>query len=373
MKIVVLTNELPPYRRFLFSYLSRHIENIKFYFVLNTKVEPFRTWNEVDLDNVFIVKSIKINSSFGYLYIPDFFHLFNIIRKIRPDVIITSQLGLFSFYSIVFKIILKSKIILWLEHHQYADVKINFARKILRKVILHNVDAFWFYGNLSYNYFKDYINDRPYIVGSQIYNFEEFYNKINQISSDFRDTLKSRLNLRDYDKIIAYVGRLESYKGVDLLLSYWDRIQKSFPDLKIALIIIGYGSLEKKIQSILSNIPNVYYIGKVNYSEIHTYYSIIDLLIFPTIWETWGFVVDEALCAGIPVLVSYRAGASELVNDGVNGSVIDPFDIEDIVKKIKIWLFVEDRKKISANYINVAKANLENLISQFIKLINIKM
>lgn len=371
-KVIILTNELPPYRRYLFSQLSKYIKNIQFYFVLTSRIEPFRTWDPIKLDpNIYILKSLKFKSNFGYIYIPNVFSLINIIIRVKPDIIISGQLGPTSFFMAILKNIFNFKLILWLESHMYADVKLSLFRKIFRKVILLRADAFWFYSNYSFSYFKNHILNKNYIVSSQIFDFESFYNKLKTINEIRKREIKKKLGLDGYDKIVAYIGRLEPYKGIEQLLNIWKIFQLdiSNSNLKVALVILGYGSLENMVEFIIKQekLMNVYYIGKVNYNEIFLYYSIIDLLVFPTLWETWGFVVNEALCAGVPVLVSYRAASSEIVINGDNGDKIDPFDTKDVIIKIKKWLSIDKQKKsqIALNFIINERLRLLKLLEDF--------
>ena len=55
----------------------------------------------------------------------------------------------------------------------------------------------------------------------------------------------------------------------------------------------------------------------------------------PSISETWGLVVEESLYFNTPVIISKNCGASELILDGSNGLVIDPYDIKSTKKIIK--------------------------------------
>lgn len=55
-------------------------------------------------------------------------------------------------------------------------------------------------------------------------------------------------------------------------------------------------------------------------------YNIGDILILPSYHEPWGLVVNEAMAAGLPVIVSNECGSSlDLVRDGENGYVLSPF------------------------------------------------
>jgi glycosyltransferase involved in cell wall biosynthesis len=69
----------------------------------------------------------------------------------------------------------------------------------------------------------------------------------------------------------------------------------------------------------------VTFAGHKSYDEIPSYYSSAKALILPSRSETWGLVVNEAMAAGLPVIVSQRCGcADDLVTEGDNGWVFDP-------------------------------------------------
>ena len=66
---------------------------------------------------------------------------------------------------------------------------------------------------------------------------------------------------------------------------------------------------------------------------ISPYYGLASSLVLLSISETWGLVVNEAMAAGLPVLVSHRCGCvPELVRPGVNGYVCDPLDTEGMAR-----------------------------------------
>ena len=68
--------------------------------------------------------------------------------------------------------------------------------------------------------------------------------------------------------------------------------------------------------------------GFARQSELPQLYGFARILLFPTQWDTWGVVANEACAAGLPVLISPMAGtAGELILDGENGFVL-PINIE---------------------------------------------
>jgi len=71
------------------------------------------------------------------------------------------------------------------------------------------------------------------------------------------------------------------------------------------------------------------------YEELPRIYSEAGLFVLPTLADTWGVVVNEALAAGLPVLGSMRAQAvTELVDDGKNGWTFEPGRPEEIYSAI---------------------------------------
>lgn len=69
--------------------------------------------------------------------------------------------------------------------------------------------------------------------------------------------------------------------------------------------------------------------GFKQYSELPAYYGLASVFILPSIKDTWGLVVNEAMAAGLPVLVSNRCGcAPDLVEEGCNGYTFDPYNVD---------------------------------------------
>jgi glycosyltransferase involved in cell wall biosynthesis len=93
-------------------------------------------------------------------------------------------------------------------------------------------------------------------------------------------------------------------------------------------MLLGSGELEESIQSIIreSNLTDAVQMeGFVQYEGLPHYFSGALCLILPSISDQWGLVVNEAMAAGLPVLVSDHCGcAHDLVRDKENGCIFDP-------------------------------------------------
>jgi glycosyltransferase involved in cell wall biosynthesis len=76
-------------------------------------------------------------------------------------------------------------------------------------------------------------------------------------------------------------------------------------------------------------------LGRIDYGQLGAYIQSADVFIFPTYEDTWGMSAVEAMAFGKPILCSKHSGASELVNDGGNGYLIEPKDPENIALKME--------------------------------------
>ena len=123
------------------------------------------------------------------------------------------------------------------------------------------------------------------------------------------------------------VGRLIPRKGFDRLLRAVARAQARGAD--IALEILGSGPDEDALRALARDldVPGVSFGGFVDPAALPERYAAADAFAFPTLEDPFGFVLLEAMAAGLPVIASPRAGATEdLVQDGKNGLVADPDD-----------------------------------------------
>jgi glycosyltransferase involved in cell wall biosynthesis len=69
--------------------------------------------------------------------------------------------------------------------------------------------------------------------------------------------------------------------------------------------------------------------------RIERMYAAADGFVFPTPYDAFGMVIAEAMAMGLPVVTTRRAGASELVEDGVSGVLVDgPGDVEAIAQRV---------------------------------------
>ena len=130
-----------------------------------------------------------------------------------------------------------------------------------------------------------------------------------------------------YEKKFLFIGRLSKVKNLEILINVFNDL----PEHK--LTIIGDGDEKQYLKSIANT--NVIFLKPIENSKLYYEFQKNDIFILPSISETWGLVVEEALYFGLPVIVSKNCGSSELIKDNVNGFVIDPHNKIEISKVIQ--------------------------------------
>jgi glycosyltransferase involved in cell wall biosynthesis len=125
---------------------------------------------------------------------------------------------------------------------------------------------------------------------------------------------------------LAFVGRFDRQKGLDLLL-------RAFTDSRLSHInlwLIGGSTLGH--QYVVPEQPNIKLIGWVPNADIDNYICCFDAVIVPSRWEGFGLIALEAMRNGKPVLASRTGGLAELVIDRVNGRLFHSGDVEDLTR-----------------------------------------
>jgi len=259
--------------------------------------------------------------------------LFNSLTSINPDVVITSPITFFA-GALGLRWAKKNK----KKHIMFDDAKprLQFKRNLLvrwiRDTLTAQTDALWLPS-------ADY--DREYETSNKaktvfIYGF-------NCIDNDF---FKPRIPKTFNSKTIVCVARLVPVKNLNRLLHAWREVESEVSDWK--LYLIGEGPLHADLTELMAQLElkHVTIEGAVNYPLLPRYLQNADALILPSLSETWGLVVNEAMAAGLPILLSNKVNAAEsLLNDGVNGYVFDPEKIEDISNALLKLVRSEEAEK----------------------------
>lgn len=136
-----------------------------------------------------------------------------------------------------------------------------------------------------------------------------------------------RRELKIVNPVLLFVGRLVQEKGLTYLLSAFNEARKSLRN--VHLVLVGDGPLRRELEHYcaVNSLDNVRFVGFVQPDQLPRYYAIADGLVLPSVRETWGFVVNEAMACGLPIIVTDQVGsANEIVLNTANGFVVPAAD-----------------------------------------------
>lgn len=123
-----------------------------------------------------------------------------------------------------------------------------------------------------------------------------------------------------------FAGRLAPEKNVDGLINAYTEYRRAGGTW--GLVLVGGGPQESFLKSLAAAsgyATDIRFTGLKNASELAAYYAHAGCFVLPSTREPWGLVVNEAMAAALPVIVSNRCGcADDLVLDGGNGFLFDP-------------------------------------------------
>ncbi len=160
----------------------------------------------------------------------------------------------------------------------------------------------------------------------------DLYSSAREISSSERVARRQSLGLSGC--VFVFVGRLWKGKGLDELLTAYRNLEAEVGD-KISLLIIGDGVDERHYRRLFEPLPRVVMPGFVQPAELPGWYALADCLVFPTHGDPNGLVVEEALAAGLPVIVSDAAGdVASRVPEGIAGYVFPAGSASDLQERM---------------------------------------
>lgn len=141
-----------------------------------------------------------------------------------------------------------------------------------------------------------------------------------------------------------FVGRLESRKGIDVLLKAVPSVLKIYPN--VVFDIVGDDTITKQNGKTYKEeffeevadpelLKRVIFHGRVDEMELRQFYASCDLFVAPSRYESFGLVFLEAMMFGKPVIACNAGGGPEVVTDSQTGFLVDPGDVEGLAKALE--------------------------------------
>jgi len=293
------------------------------------------------------------------------------IKKNFDKVIILGWNNIFYLKIFFWSLYYSSRIIIRSENNLYK--KQNFLKKILKEIILRIffkiINSFISIGLLNEEFYKHYGVKKNKIFRAP-YSVDDNFFKKNKVRN--KQKWKKNNNIRNRAKIFLFVGKLIKRKRVlDLIkVAQSEKINKN-----AYFLIIGDGPLKKKLLQKINNLKlnNISVLGFKSQSQLRFYYSLADVLILPSEYETWGLVINEAMSAGVPCIVSDSCGAAkDMIIKYKTGFQYKNGNINQLIKLINLIInnknILFDLKKNT--FLHSRKFSLNKTVEGFLNAIN---
>jgi glycosyltransferase involved in cell wall biosynthesis len=158
------------------------------------------------------------------------------------------------------------------------------------------------------------------------------------------DLFRKRLDIKENEKVVLTIGRLEKIKGFQYLIKALPSIIKEVGSTK--LVIAGpdfnYGAKLKKLAEETNVQDNVIFYGPINGKEKFEAFSAANIVAVPSLYEGFGMLLLEAMAAGKPLVATNTGAAPEIIQNGKNGILANLGNVEDLAGKI-IKLLSDDQ------------------------------
>jgi glycosyltransferase involved in cell wall biosynthesis len=150
------------------------------------------------------------------------------------------------------------------------------------------------------------------------------------------DLFRKRLDIKENEKIVLTIGRLERIKGFQYLIRALPSIIKEVGSTKLVMAgpDFNYGVKLKKIAEETNVQDNVIFYGPINGKEKFEAFSAANIVAVPSLYEGFGMLLLEAMAAGKPLVATNTGAAPEIIQNGKNGILADLGDTEDLAGKI---------------------------------------
>jgi glycosyltransferase involved in cell wall biosynthesis len=315
-RVALLINYIRKDQEATFVEALRWLPNLTF--LLSVLIEPQRDYDpELNQLDVRLQKTWTLRRKWRHKSgFSDDLHVhlpvdtFGRLRQLRPDVIVSYELGMRSLMSAAYRLThRRSRLVLAVFVSEQTERSWTAPRVQLRKQLLRVADVVTYHGSSGKRYLESLgvptskLRLLPYAAHPTMV----YHGPTERVPSVRRRLL--------------YVGQFTARKAPLRMLEVLSRWCRSHPDRVVEISMVGRGPLRDTIEAVKypANLE-VTMVGSVAPAQMPDILARHGVMVFPTLADEWGLVVDEALHSGLPVLASeYGQATLDLVIEAQNG------------------------------------------------------
>ena len=238
------------------------------------------------------------------------------LARRSPEAIITAGWSFPSYYAALYAKARGCALIIHSDGNSYTEEHLSGLQRLSRRVLVPCADGFAANTLRSAAWFR-HLGAKP----EQVYLAPHSTNL-----APFWKLERSYDRSQDSVRVLG-MGRLLARKGFDRLVAAFADAHASNP--RLVLRLVGSGPEHDRLRSVAGSLAadTVEFSGFIDQPQLAETCAESEIFVFPSLQEEFGFVLLEAMAAGLPCIASPHAGAThDLIRDGENGLVVDPDD-----------------------------------------------
>ncbi len=319
-RIVVLTHYLPPYVARVLFHIAQQVQDFRV--LLSIDQEPNRqygiAWDglQVEVQKSWMFRRPwKHQSGFTdelYIHVP--YDTLSQLRRARPDIVFSYELGFRSLISALYCKTHGKRLAVCVCVSEHTEQGRGWLRGLLRRIILRSAHAVTYNGPSCRRYLE-----RFGVPANKLFHFP--YATSDQFNYEGSVPRSAPASHR-----LICVGQLSERKGVLPMVDGLVEYCQARPEQTLEIDLVGTGPLEDHLRRLEtpSNL-RLRLLGHLDYQQLQKAMAEVGVLIFPTLADEWGLVVNEGLQAGLPVLGSkYAQACTTLIEEDRNGWIYRP-------------------------------------------------
>jgi glycosyltransferase involved in cell wall biosynthesis len=315
IRLCLLTNIPAPYRVPVLNRLAMEPQ-IDLHVIYAARREPDRNWDLPAMRHrhEFLRESVYCNSHGRFIHNNP--EVFARLRQVSPDVVVTTGFNPTHLFGFAYSQLHGKRHVAMTDGTILSEAHLGWMHKAARQVVFARSSAFIAASRAS----------RELLITRGAARERIFLSPLcANTSLAWRSAKTSPVR---FDMLFS--GRLVAIKNPLFALEVAAATSREL-GRRVTLAILGGGPLQdavKETAARLSDRVDSTFAGHVAQADMPGWFGAARLFLFPTTWDPWGVVANEACMAGLPAIVSPHAGAAgELIVDGQNGYV-RPLDLQ---------------------------------------------
>jgi glycosyltransferase involved in cell wall biosynthesis len=323
--LLIVSNIPTPYRIPLFNAIHKALlaQRKQCLVVFSTPSHAFRKWkiNETDFEFKYhYLNTASTNSNENTRF--SYKGLLSTILIQKPSVVVVPGFSMAAVIAIFGKLFTPYKLVIWSGTTNNPNRKVSALKVMYRKIVAQFANEYVAYGTTAKNYVLSLNTNAKVNIA---------YNTI-----DVQNYFLNKLNINYAPCQLLYVGNFTKGKQVHTLIAIADKLRGL--NANFHLTLIGSGETFNDVKNEIDNLNLNQYVtlkSHLQKADLIPEYHKAHVFLFPSNYDIWGLVVNEAMAAGLCVFASVKAGATcDLIQDNTTGFVVDYNATDSVAQRI---------------------------------------